>query len=149
MSRFWVIAPYGTKERGDWEKVWRFDLDRGIISIGWTKLGDISSLSEKQLSELIDHAYVNESAISRKYRYRMLWNFYHSIKPGDVIIARKGVKKIAGIGTVVRAAYYESNKNPHAIGDVGTYSNHLDVRWEEEPQRRSIGLPLPVCQVHG
>jgi restriction system protein len=138
MPRYWVIAPYHADRPELWEKVWKYDLEHGIISIGWTRLGDVSSLTEEQLSELVDRTYSDKSPIARKGYCRVFWNFYHSIKPGDVVIARQGVKKIAGIGTVTRAAYYEQNKNSHPLGPGKAYSNHLDIRWGEESPK-SIG----------
>lgn len=138
MSRYWVIAPYHADKPELWEKVWKYDLTHGIISIGWRELGDVSSLGEDHLSNLIDQTYTKNSPVGNKRTLRMLWNFYHSIKPGDIIVARQGLKKIAAIGTVKRAAYYEKNKNAEALGPDKAYSNHLDVQWEEPPRSKSF-----------
>jgi len=70
----------------------------------------------------------------------MLWNFYHSVKPGDIIIARRGTKKIAGVGTVTRKAYYEQAKN--AVGQENPYSNHIDVKWEAFPRDKQFSSPV-------
>lgn len=40
----------------------------------------------------------------------MLHKFYQLVQPGDVVIARRGRKEIAAVGTVTRAAYYDSKK---------------------------------------
>jgi hypothetical protein len=46
MVRFWVIAPlyYDSGYPDTWETVWKYDLDQGVISIGWGELGDVSGL---------------------------------------------------------------------------------------------------------
>jgi hypothetical protein len=49
MPRYWVIAPYHAEEPAAWDRVWKFDLENSIISIGFSGLGDVSSLSEEQL----------------------------------------------------------------------------------------------------
>jgi hypothetical protein len=64
----------------------------------------------------------------------MFRDFYHSIKVGDVVLARRGRKVIAATGTVTRAAYYEHNKNLEALGPSRAYSNHLDVQWKSAPR---------------
>lgn len=137
MPRFWVISPFNAKYPKDWERVWSYDLKHGIISIGWRELGDVSSLSEEQISKVILHKYSGETLLSSKTSARMLFNFYHGVKPGDIVIARRGVKKIAAIGTVKRTAYYDPEKNLEAFSpeDVDiAYPNHLDVKWKGSPQ---------------
>ena len=128
MRQYWVIAPYDHKQP-EWEKVWRYNLENGFISMGWNKLGDVSSLGEKALRGLVVRTYPDASAGSNQYSFRSMKYFYHSVKKGDVIIARRGVKKIVAVGTVTHEAYFERNKNPHTIGHEGPYHNHLDVRW--------------------
>jgi hypothetical protein len=129
MPHYWVIAPFSNK-RSEFGKVWAFDLANGIISIGFTELPDVSQLSKKELRQSIRRDLKGRSTRTKNYYFQSLWDFYHSIKPGHIIVARRGVKRILAIGAVIRAAYYEPNKNPHAEGKAGPYSNHLHVRWE-------------------
>lgn len=131
MPNYWVIAPQNYTRPGRWEKVWRYDLEHGVISVGWHRLGDLSSLSEAQLREQVDSAYKDKPPQKRTYLARTLWDFYHTIKAGDVVIARAGRKKIAGIGTVIREAYYEHNKNAEVAPD-DPHSNYLGVQWTEQ-----------------
>jgi hypothetical protein len=141
MRRYWVIAPQHANPRERWERAWRYDLANNSISIGGGRVGDISSLSKKQVSRLIDRKRKNNGLRSKSYYCRLVWNFYHSVKRGDVIIASQGRHKIAAIGTVTRKAYYEHNKNAQAVPD-DPYSHHLGVRWEKEPRGKSIGTNL-------
>ncbi len=139
MPRYWAIAPYNAGEPELWEKVWKYDLDHGVISIGWNKLGDVSSLSESQLRESVDRTYPDNPPAGKAYICRVFRNFYHSIKPGDLVIARRGLSKIAAIGTVTRAAYYEKNKNAVALGsDKKAHSNYLDVQWTDTPRNQAF-----------
>ena len=57
MSRFWVIAPYHADRPDVWKKVWRYDIEHAVISIGSHAVGDVSSLAEDELLELIARTY--------------------------------------------------------------------------------------------
>src|SRR3990172_3571967 len=138
MPRYWAIAPYNAGEPELWEKVWKYDLNHGIITIGWNELGDASSLGESQLSELVDRTYADRVPGAKKYICRVFRDFYHSIKPSDIVIARRGQKKIAAIGTVPRAAYYVKNKNAELLGPDNAHPNCLDVQWAEAPRNKSF-----------
>jgi len=138
VPRFWVIAPYHADKPDVWEKVWKYDLEHGIISIGWRALGDVSSLGEDQLLELVGRTYPHYSPAAAKLSCRMLHKFYHSVQPGDIVIARRGTKKLAAIGTVKRAAYHDPNKTLDVYGPGQGYSNHLDVQWEDAPRDKAF-----------
>jgi len=107
-TRYWVIAPFDSTIRDIWEKVWNFDLTHNVISVGWRELGDISAYDEGELRTAVEREYGNTRS------FNMLWDFYHSVKEGDIVIARKGRKKIAGIGTVTKSAYFDQDKNLRA-----------------------------------
>ena len=147
MRRYWVIAPQHATRRECWGRAWKYDLANNIISLGWNKLGDVSLLSDVQLKKVIDRTYQKNKPASKSYIFRSLWNFYHSVKPRDVIIASQGRKTIAAIGTVTRKAYYEYNKNAQAVPE-DPYSNHLDVRWQKELRGKSIGSMLGRHAIH-
>lgn len=72
----------------------------------------------------------------------MIWDFFHSIKLGDVILARQGTKKLAAIGTVIRTAYHDPSKNLSADSGWFTFANHLDVRWDDSPRDKQYADPV-------
>ena len=76
----------------------------------------------------------------------MLWNFFHEIKLGDVVIARQGRKKLAAVGTVTREAYREPNKATSAVGDWFTFAYHLDVQWEPQPRDKGFDTQVFAMQ---
>ena len=137
MSRYWVIAPF---ENGElFEKVWAFDLDNRVISIGWSDLGDISSYPNK---DSLRSAYekqrytTNPGNITRTVN--MLWNFYHEIKEGDIVLARQGTKRLAAVGEVKSKAYYDENKGSGIASNNPEYDhrNFLDVEWYDNPRNK-------------
>jgi predicted Mrr-cat superfamily restriction endonuclease len=145
MPRYWVIAPYHADKPEFW-KIWNYDLTHDVISIGWKELGDISVLSEAQLSNALDRTYSAENPEARKQWFGSLRRFYHSIKEGDVVIARQGRQKIAGVGTVTRAAYYEQKKNPEVFPADQYYPNHIDVEWYSVPRDKTFDRQVFAMQ---
>jgi TPR repeat protein len=131
---YWVIAPFFAEDPEKWQRVWDFDLANNVISIGWGDLDDISSLDKQSLRAAIDRTFPDNSANARGMSFRMLWDLFHSIKVGDVILARRGTKRLAAFGTVTRRAYYDPNKPLLAVGPWYTFPYHLDVRWDESPR---------------
>jgi hypothetical protein len=148
MARFWVIAPFDYQERDVWNKVWEYDLKHGIISLGWDSSlcrDDISSLHKEQLLALYRKQNRDVSDVEAQMRCGMLYQFYQ-VKPGDRVIARRGRKEVAAIGTVKSEAYYyDLNKRREARDAYhpGTpFAHHLDVEWKDGP--RDITFPNMV-----
>jgi hypothetical protein len=134
MPRYWVIAPYHADDPEGWEQVWDFDLKNGIISIGWTELGDVRSLSEEEVCSKVEQVFDYDSQISSKNAARMVYRFYHSIQPGDRVIARRGTKRLAAVGTVKSAAYFDATKNKATVKLKHPYGHHIDVAWDLAPR---------------
>lgn len=93
-------------------------------------LGDFSGLNEVQLRAALQDTYGSQS-------FNMLWNFYHLIQLGDIIIARNGVKMIAGVGTVTKVGFFSEGRNIQA-NPGHPHSNYLGVRWHETPRNKQF-----------
>jgi TPR repeat protein len=139
-QRYWVIAPYSAEDPEMYERVWAFDLANKVISIGWSILGDISSLDEQGLRAAIEATWPDPdtTAQARASYFGMLWRFYHEIKPGDIVIARRGVKMISAVGTVIRQGYYDKDKNSPTLETENPYMHHIDVRWHDSPRDKAF-----------
>ncbi len=132
MVRYWVIAPFESKNAEVFDKVWRFDLANGVISIGWGQIGDVSKMSREMLVETVDLAYPDKPKATRSLFVNMLWSFYYKIKPGDIIIARRGRKIIAAVGEVVRAGFYDPKKDSILTLSDKSHPNFLGVKWSNQ-----------------
>jgi len=129
MPRYWVIAPFESKNSDVFDKVWQYDLSHSLISIGWSEFGDVSKMSREQLSEVINSHYPEKPRTTKSLYFNMIWSFYHEIAPGDIVIARRGRKTLAGVGEVALGAVYAPGRN--ALID---HSNFLGVRWQDQPR---------------
>jgi len=141
MSRYWVIAPVESKPAEVFEKVWQFDLANGLISIGWQNLGDVSHMGRDELLQVVASAYPDKPQQTKALIANMLWSFYHEIRPGDFLIARRGRKVIAAVGEVTEGAVHTPGRNP-AHGHRG----FLKVNWRDQP--RDKAFPTVVFPMH-
>jgi len=131
VARYWVIAPYLSTEQEAFEQVWEYDLRNGVIAIGWRELGDISELTEDQLKARIREVYGDRNLT---LYFNMLWRFYHEVEPGDVVVARRGRKRIAAVGSVTGRAFYNEEMGRERGGSPteGFYPNFISVEWQSE-----------------
>ena len=129
MRRYWVIAPYDSTKPEIFKKAWKYDLEEGTIAIGWRELGDISNLSKEELISRYREVYGKEDTRD----INAIWKFYHEISPGDIIIARRGTKRIIGKGTVKTTAFYNEEMGKERVSYAGDfYPNFIRIEWEEK-----------------
>ena len=132
MTRYWVIAPYDSTRPQVFDAAWAYDLANGTIAIGWSELGDVSGLTKKpELVEVFKKVYGDKQQNARDSN--CMWNFYHEINQGDIVIARRGTKRIVGIGTVKEPPFFDEKKGGQRVGNLGEddyYPNFIKVTWE-------------------
>jgi len=135
MKRFWIIAPAPVEEINTFEKAWEYDLIHNVIAIGWAAMGDISSLNENQLKDKIEEIYPNLKPGVKTSYFNSLWNFWHNIQLGDIIIARKGRKRIAAVGKVTGTTFYDTEMGKERMPDRQVnaspyaYQYFIPVEW--------------------
>jgi len=145
MRRYWVIAPVEARNPEFFDKVWQFDVANNLISIGFHEVGDISKMSQEDLSKAVASAFPDKPLATRTLIRNMLWQFYNEISPGDVIVARRGRKVLAAVGDVIQSAAYSPGKNP-AID----HSNFLGVAWRDQPRDKEFSdLVFPMHTLTG
>jgi predicted HNH restriction endonuclease len=135
MKKYWVIAPYDARRPKEWTRIWKYDLANNVISIGWSSCGDTSGLSHDEVLERIIKNYSHKRPQDNRVAARMLYDFFHSIEINDTIIARRGLKRVAAIGTVTQTAYHDPHQHfqPYGSRDQA-FANHLNVKWSKDPR---------------
>jgi 5-methylcytosine-specific restriction protein B len=124
-TKFWKIAPGRNAEF--WEE-WKRD---GIISVGWSDFGDLSSVKKKADFDRIAEEYLKRHPEDTRIGISQVWKFINSIKIGDRVVANEGTRKALGIGTVTGKYLYE----PKYL-----YSHVIPVIWDDLGQR-SVAEP--------
>jgi restriction system protein len=129
MPRFWIIAPIAN---GDlYDRVWEFDVANNCISIGWRGVGDVSKMRREELQSKVESTYPERA---HTLITNMIWNFYHEIQIGDVIVARRGLQILSGVGDVTGKASFIPER------DTGIdHPNFLQVSWRDAPRNIKYG----------
>ena len=125
MPTTWAIAPFEARDSQVFDDVWAFDLTNHVISIGWHELGDCSGLARSDLLSKVVITYPKLPLATHTLVTNMLWAFWHEIKVGDTIVARRGRKALVGIGRVTGPASYSPGRNPAC-----NHPNVLPVQWD-------------------
>lgn len=145
MQRYWIISPYRSKDVGFFDKVWQFDQTNNTISIGWSELGDIPKMDRQTLDNAVARAKPGSPMATKALFANMIWAFYHEIAAGDIVLARRGRKTLAAVGTVTKTAYYAPGKNPLLATPGNSHSSFIDVAWQNQPRDKvfnSIVFPM-------
>jgi 5-methylcytosine-specific restriction protein B len=128
-GRSWVYAP-GENGR-NWEEFYR----EGIMGIGWDEMGDLRLYPDldttgKKLMEVygLDRYPMNNS--------HACYDFAHIMKPGDSVIAKRGLLDVVGYGVVT--GDYEYRPERHEYRHIRT------VRWERKGNWRCPNQVFPV-----
>jgi hypothetical protein len=131
MRRYWVIAPYSSKNEEGFEESWAFDLKNSVIAIGWSKVGDLSRLSDTELMDKLKKEYPDKHA---QRSFNTLKLFYSEIKEGDIVVARKGRKTIVGIGEVIGKAFYDLSMGKERYSGQSEdfiCPNFIRIKWQD------------------
>lgn len=135
MARIWIITPYDSEYADLFDIAWAYDLEHNTIAVGWSEMGDISHLSREDLENVYKKTYSDRKtkAVITK-DLNALWTFYHEIHEGDVIVARRGRKRILAIGKVVGSPFYDETKGRERLGGkaVDYYTNFMPVAWDNK-----------------
>jgi len=123
---YWQIAP------GDQARLWDDLRNNSIVAVGYSKLDfDLSGKSESELLKLYQEYYKNETNMSVKINFRMLWNFI-SLNPGDRFVSNKGKKILLGMGTVTGGYKYRPERPE--------YKHTVDVEYNKI-SKEGISIP--------
>lgn len=112
---FWLFTP------GENAQLWDDFYKEGIMAIGWSNLGDLRRYPDKQaIANKMRELYQTESS---KVNDRLAcWEFVKMIKPGDIVITKKGLKSYLGWGVVTSDYRFKPERS--------AYGHVRDVDWK-------------------
>ena len=116
-KRYWLLAP------GEGAYMWDEFYDTGIIGIGWEKLKDLSLYQSRDeiKSDLLE--IYPEAGKSQSNNSLCLWQFTKEMKPGDIVIAKKGIDEYIGYGIITGEYYHDTSR--------AAYQHIREVEWKK------------------
>lgn len=100
--RVWLYKP------GEQGSKWGLMYKRGLMGIGWRKLGDLTQYKdENEIISRLGELYPKDNKASNDGRAN--WEMCKTIKKGDIIIAATGLYKLLGYGEVKSDYFYDEN----------------------------------------
>lgn len=124
-EKFFKIAP------GEDACYWDECFKGGYISIGWNEVGDLRKYADyDEFKNAFLQFNYHKSASKNTEKANEVWNFFN-LKPGDKILANKGISQIIGIGTVTEKGYEYRD-------DLQTQKHVVYVEWDKDFKPRLI-----------
>lgn len=112
---------------GEGARLWDdFQRDK-VAAVGWDGLGDFSQYESKSA---VFEALVRSGRTNPRNDSRAVWQFAQEIKPGDVVIIKKGRSRLLGWGIVLEGSEYDPERTE--------YQNIVTVDWKSN---RAVDLP--------
>ena len=122
-TNYWIFSP------GEQAEKWDTFLKKGIMALGWGKLGDLNHFeNKKQIQEKMTELYGTDS--SHKNDVHAVWEFANEMKPGDIVFVKKGLTKIIGRGEVLSEYQFVE-------GASDGFGHERKVRWTHSSEKES------------
>lgn len=113
-KNYWLYQP------GEDARFWEEFYEHSIIGLGWDYLGDLSQYNSK--NEIADQLRkLEKSSSSKKNDATANWDFYKTMQVGDIVIVKKGRRKILGFGEVISDYIYDPNRSE--------YTSVRKIKW--------------------
>jgi hypothetical protein len=125
--RYWLYAP------GPKAKYWGQCRDNGEMVIGFRELGDLSTY-KRQADIAKDLQRKQKTKSSCKNDALAAWQFAQEIKPGDVVVVKRGTKAYLGYG-IVEGGYRYDSARPE-------YRNVRSVKWKKHGEWLENAKPI-------
>lgn len=103
-ATWWLYAP------GQGARFWEQYSDEGVMGIGGEEIGDLSRFGSKGEIAQALRDYNDKPEASFKNDALAYWEFSHVIKPGDVVVVKRGLREYLGLGIVESDYRFESER---------------------------------------
>lgn len=108
-KNIWLFSP--GNQSLEWDRFYK----EGLIALGWPEINDLSKYSEQESITRDLQKAGSHKGLSKKNNSLALWEFAKVMKPGDIIVPKRGDKYYLGYGIVESEYHYnsESTEYPH------------------------------------
>lgn len=107
--------------------------DNPHVCIGWSRMGDLSDISDKGALAALYDEHFEKNSRGRGQDIGQVWRFLNDVKEGDYIIYAEN--SVFHIGRIESEYYYDTNEYPDQSSD---YKNTRKVRWLKKNISRSV-----------
>lgn len=108
--------------------------EKGYVGVGWTKIGDLSSLSsKKELEEVHKEKYRDEKPGKERLDRGMLSRFRFEMKIKDKILTYNSELRKYLVGEIISDYKYVSNSPEN-------YNHIRKVKWEGKVSRDDLSV---------
>ena len=122
--RYWLYSP------GTSSVYWDEFCNSGIMAIGWDEIGNLRDYKTKEAMRQRMKETIDPSNSFTRSAY-VTWQFANAVKPGDIVIAKKGLYTVIGRGVVESDYEYDPSR--------GYYKNVRKVRWTHKGEWKHPG----------
>ena len=113
--RFWTLSA------GHGGDHWQDFLDNGIIAIDWDRTTDLREFGDKEeLRQKLIELWPEEEG-TKTNDALACWQFVREMKPGDVVFAKQGLRKLLGVGRITGDYTFDQGRQ--------TYKHVRKVKW--------------------
>lgn len=127
IRRYWLIAP------GERARLWEEFHKNSIIGIGWDDLGDLTEFDSRQEIQSAMQSLYKDTDSTQSNNSLALWEFVAVMKPGDIIIPKRGVGEYLGYGVVT--GDYQFNDDREEYNHIRTVDWKKEGVWPDDVQR--------------
>lgn len=113
--KYWLYSP------GNSASKWDIYKDKGIIGIGWGRIGSLKNFSYKdEIKNEIQKVYTERD--NGKNDLLAIWQFANEMQVGDIVFVKKGLHKLVGKGIVISDYMYDETAEDD-------FNNIRKVQW--------------------
>ena len=113
--KIWLFSP--GPNGSDWDN----QRETGVMAMGWDGVGDLASFKTVEEVDAAVHETYSENGRRPFNIKKALRDIRFEVRPGDIVIAKKGRSKLIGAGVVCGEYRYDA--------EVGLFCHRVDVRW--------------------
>jgi len=126
-KKYWLISIR------DYENNWEKWQKEGIAAIEFDKLGDPKKYkSREEMQDKLKELYPGDTG--KTHSSLACYEFVHVLKPGDVIIAKRGTDFFIGYGIVKSTYFYDESEV--------SFKNKIKVNWIKTGEWEKIDAPI-------
>lgn len=126
-KKYWLISIR------DYESNWDKWQKESIAAIEFDKLGDLTKYSSREeMQDKLKELYPGETG--KTHSSLACYEFVHVLKPGDVIIVKRGTDFFIGYGIVNSTYYFDDNEV--------NFKNKIKVNWLRTGEWEKIDAPI-------